>query len=441
MFTSDEARKLAGKILSYSTFPECSVSLSSSEEVNVRFANNGITTSGFTVERTIAVSSTRDGKTGTSSTTQIDEDSLRAVVKRSEELAGIALPNPEHMPPLGKQNYPALDKFDEATARAGAPAMTPHVRAIIEAAQGKKLVAAGFFQRAATASALANRNGLFTFGRETDSRLSTTVRAADGSSSGWAGQPAVSIGEIQGAALAETAIAKCLRWRKPVRLEPGKYTVVLEANAVGDLLRMLGFSFSARNAEEGRSFLSKKGGGTLLGDKLFPEMVTLRTDPFDRRLPGLPYSGEGLPVRRMTWIDKGVVQNLFYDRYWAAKAGKEPTPFPASAVLEGGEAGLEELIGATERGLLVTHFWYIRVVNPQTLQLTGLTRDGLFLIEKGTLTSPVMNFRFNESPVRLLQNAQKLGRVVRTRGFEGGTMLAPPMLASEFTFTSLSDAV
>jgi predicted Zn-dependent protease len=148
-----------------------------------------------------------------------------------------------------------------------------------------------------------------------------------------------------------------------------------------------------------------------------------------------------LPARPMTWVEKGAVRNLYYDRYWAQKAGKEPTPMPMSAMLDAGEASLGELIGSLERGLLVTHFWYIRVVNPRTLQLTGLTRDGLFLIENGKIAAPVMNFRFNESPVRMLQNAQRLGRVVRTRGLEGGSMLAPPMVTADFTFTSVSDAV
>jgi len=441
MFTREQARKLAEKVLSFSTFPECSVMLSSSEEVNVRFANNGVTTSGFTVERSVAVSSTRDRKTGASTTTQIDDDSLRAVVKRSEELAAIAPANPEHVPPLEKQEYPPIDKFDEETARARSPLMIPQIRAIIEAAAGKKLVAAGFFERSASASATANKNGLFAFGRTADSRISTTVRTLDGTSSGWAAQPSLRISEIDGAMLAERAIARCLQWRNPVRLEPGKYTVVLEPTAVSDLLSMMGLAFSARAAEEGRSFLSKKGGGTYVSEKLFPEIVTLRSDPFDPRLPAMPWSGEGLPTRRMTWIDKGVVQNLFYDRYWAAKAGKRPTPFPAALVLDGAGAEVEDLIRSVQRGLLVTHFWYIRVVNPQTLQLTGLTRDGLFLIENGKVTAPVMNFRFNESPVRLLQNTQKLGRATRTRGFEGGSMLAPPLVSADFTFTSVSDAV
>jgi hypothetical protein len=216
----------------------------------------------------------------------------------------------------------------------------------------------------------------------------------------------------------------------------------------------------ARAAEEGRSFLSKPGGGTLAGEKLFPEFVTLRSDPFNRLYSALPWGGGGggfgggggggfggggasggLPAERMTWIENGVVKNLFYDRYWAAKAGKQPTPFPNRLVLEGGGKSLADLIAAVDRGLLVTRFWYIRVVNPQTMQVTGLTRDGVFLIEQGKVTAPVMNFRFNQSPVEMLKNTVAMGTPVRVRGGEGGGMIAPAIVVKDFSFTSISDAV
>jgi len=441
MMTQDEARKLVEKILSFSKFPDCSVGLDASEEAYVRFANNGITTSAFTVERNITIASTRDRKTGVVQTNETDDAALRAAVARSEQLAEIAPANPEYMEPLGLQQYPKVDNWDESTAAARSPVMIPHVRAVIDAASSKKLVAAGFIQRTARVSVIANKRGNFGYHRGADARLSTTIRAADGSSSGWAGHPTARIGEINGALLGETAVQKCLQWSKPQRLEPGQYTVVLEPTAVSDLCASLGFSFSARNAEEGRSFLSKKGGGTQLGEKLFPEHISLISDPLDRRYSGPPWSFSGLPDRRIPWIEKGVIRNLSYDRYWASKTGKEPTPSPSSLILEGGDVSLEDLIRATERGLLVTRFWYIRSVNPQTMQATGLTRDGLFLIENGKVTTPVMNFRFNESPVRMLQNAQRLGRPVRCRGGEGGGMIAPAIQAANFTFSSISDAV
>jgi predicted Zn-dependent protease len=250
----------------------------------------------------------------------------------------------------------------------------------------------------------------------------------------------VRIEEINGEEIARIAVRKCLQWSKPKRLEPGKYTVILEPTAVGDLIGVMGYNFNARRAEEGRSFLSRKGGGTLAGEKLFPETITLRTDPFNRLYPGSPWDYSGLPCAPTTWIGKGVVRNLWYDRYWAGKTGREATPYPSDLVLEGGDKSLADLVAEVERGLLVTRFWYIRVVNPQTAQLTGLTRDGLFLVENGKVTTPVVNFRFNESPVRLLQNTVALGKPVRTLGGEVG-MIAPPLVAHDFPFTSISDAV
>ncbi len=455
MLTRDESKKLADKVLTLSTFPECSVSISSSEQAYTRFANNGITTASLANRHTVSIASTREGRSGRSVVNDLDDASLRAAVKQSEELAAIAPPNPEHRTPLGAQEYRETNDFDEKTARARAPEMIPHIRAIVDVARGKKLIAAGLFERTQTASAIANKAGLFGFHRAADSKLTTTIRNADGTSSGWAGLPSTRVAEIDGAALAEVAAAKCLQWKNPARIEPGKYTVVFEPTATGDLVHLMTQAFNARATEEGRTFLSKKGGGSHLGERMFPELITLRSDPFDPRLPSAPWAGgEGgfgrfggggeadpIPVRAVKWIDKGVVANLSYDRYWAGKTGHEPVPFSSALILDGATDSLDDLIKSVDRGLLVTHFWYIRFVNQQTLQHTGLTRDGLFLIEKGKVSGAVMNLRFNDSPVRLLQNTVKLGRAVRMRGLEGASMVAPSLVATDFAFTSVSEAV
>ena len=180
-------------------------------------------------------------------------------------------------------------------------------------------MAAGLIERSHRVTAIANKAGLFGYHESADSQLTTTIRMADGSSSGWAGQPSTKLSEIDSANLAATAIEKCLRWKNPQKLEPGNYTVVLEPTAAGDLVRLMAGAFSARNTEEGRTFLSKRGGGTLLGEKVFPEFITLRSDPFDPRQPSSPWTGDLLPTRAITWVDKGVVANLAYDRYWAEK--------------------------------------------------------------------------------------------------------------------------
>lgn len=439
MLTRDEAKRITDRVLALTAFPECEVSLYDSESCSIRFALNGVTTSGYQVEQSLYISVTKDNKTGHTSLTEFDDKSLRDAMKRAEELSAIAPPNPEFLPGLGPQRYPEESNFSEATASARNREMIPAIRAVIEGAKARNLVAAGFFERDATVAVNANKHGLFGFERSTDSRLSTTVRTPDGSSSGWASRQAPDITRIDGASAAAAAIGKCDRWRNPKRLDPGRYTVVLEPTAVSDLVQLIGFN--ARAADEGRSFLSRKGGGTLLGDKLFPDSVTLRTDPFDKRNRALLVDNSGLPAAPMTWIENGVVKNLQYDRYWAKQTGKQPTPSVSRLVLEGGADSMESLISGVERGLLVTRFWYLRNVNPQTLQYTGLTRDGLFLIENGKVTTPVGNFRFNESPVRLLQNIVNRGIPERAQGGEGEGMIAPPLVVRDFPFTSVSDAV
>ncbi len=456
MLTPQQAKDLAKKVISFSTFPGCDVSITTTERASIRFALNGITTSGFTLEQSMSITAEKEGRSGTTSVDEFDEKSLQAAVKQAEALALISPPNPEREAPIGPQKYPTEENYDGKTASSRNDVMIPQVRAIVEGAKAKGLVAAGFFERAATHAAIANKEGNFGYGRTADAHLSTTVRNPEGTSSGWASQPSSRILDIDGTAVGKAAIEKCLTWKNPKRLEPGKYTVVLEPTAVGDLVERLGFSFLARSAEEGRSFLSKRGGGTRLGEKMFPDGITLRSDPFNKQYSVMPWGGgggggggrrgggggrAGLPAGPMNWIEKGEVKNLVYDRYWAARAGKKPTPNPGNLVLDGGDKTLAELIASVERGLLVTRFWYIRPVNQQTVQFTGLTRDGLFLIENGKITAPVVNFRFNESPVKLLQNAVAMGRPVRVRGGEGAGMIAPPLIVKDFPFTSISDAV
>jgi predicted Zn-dependent protease len=460
MLTREEAQKLSQKVLGYSTFPECHVTITASEQAYTRFANNGITTASFNLRHNLSIVVTREGRTGAMAVNDFDDASLKNAVKQAEELASITPANPERLPAVGPQEFPSTNDLDEKTAAARAPEMIPHVKTIIDAALKEKMVAAGLIERSLRVTCISNKAGLFGFHKSSDSQLTTTIRMADGSSSGWAGQPSMKLTALDSAGLAATAIDKCRRWKNPQRLEPGKYTVVLEPTATGDLVRLIMGGFSARATEEGRTFLSKRGGGTLLGEKVFPEFVTLRMDPFDPRQPSSPWTGDFLPTRAITWIDKGVVANLAYDRYWATKTGKQPTPGAfggfggggrggggggggavGGLIMEGGNASLQDLIKGVERGLLVTHLWYIRGVNPQTLQQTGLTRDGLFLIENGKITTPVMNMRFLESPVRLLKNTKQIGAAVRVRGLEGGMMIAPAIVATDFPLPSISDAV
>jgi len=443
MLSEQQARNLIDKVISFSRLPECQVDVYWTEDVFIRFANNGITTSGYRITQEVSIrSATGDKREGSSVVTELTDEALKLGAEQAEQLAAISRPNPEYMPALGPQKYLPLRNFDSFTGSARGDVMIPHVKAVIESARQNQLTAAGFIQRSANAAAVGNKAGLFGYHTYTESSLTNTMRTAGGTSSGWASQTSVSLKDVNGETAARISVEKCLRGagtRK--KLDPGKYTVILEPAGVSDLIGYLGWSFSARAAEQGQSFLSKQGGGTHLGEKMFPESITLRSDPLNARLGASPWGPSLLPNQPIAWIEKGVVKNLYYDRFWAGKAGKQPTPAPSDLVLEGQDNTLEDLIRSTEKGLLITRLWYIRTLQPQTLQLTGLTRDGVFLVENGKVTDPVTNYRWNESPVRVLQNTKKLTQPVRAQGAEAGASIVPAMVVADFNLASVSDAV
>ena len=195
----------------------------------------------------------------------------------------------------------------------------------------------------------------------------------------------------------------------------------------------------ARSADEGRNFFADKDGKNKLGQKVFPDFVNIISDPSLPEAPGFPWSQDGLPAQRTSWIENGVVKNLRYSRYWAQKQGKTPIS-PSNVLMRGGTGSLDDLISTTERGILVTRFWYIRDVDPMTMLLTGLTRDGTFWIENGKIARSIKNFRFNESPVAMLKNIEAMSASVRMQN-GGSANLIPALKVKDFTFSSLSDAV
>jgi predicted Zn-dependent protease len=423
------------------------------EEGHTRFAANDVTTSGTARTARVHITSREGGRSGSTTTDELDESLLREAVARSEALMAAARPDPEEVEGLGPQDYPEIPAYDEATAAAGPVQRRDGVKPALDRARDRGLDAAGFFETRASCDAIANKKGNFGFHRSTNAAYSTTMRTADGTGSGYAWFASPRVADIDAAELAGRAAAKAESSAHPRDLPPGRYTVILEPAAVADLLMSLAFSMNARAADEGRSFLSKPGGGSRLGEKVFADGVTLRSDPFDRRNPGSPWAGgggrfggrggdsAGLPARRTTWIEDGVVRTLPVDRYWAQKTKVEPVPFSGGLILEGSDKSLEALIDETERALLVTRFWYIRSVNPLSATVTGLTRDGVWLVEKGKVVHPVNNFRFNDSPVNLLKNLEATSAATPAGGSEFSTMIVPAIRARDFHFTSKSDAV
>ena len=438
-----DARSITTKILALSKADSCIVTIAGSEERHVRFAQNMATTNGSPSGIEIGVESHFGKKSGSASGTDLSDDALAALVAAAENTAKRAPENPEFMPPIGPQKYGAGTAFSSATQATTSDMLAGAILPVLQQAESKNLQASGFLNIGTSFSSFANSNGLFAYDRESDVLHTVTARTPDGTGAGWAGTTHYDFSKLDVAGMGAVAIDKAVRSQKPVRLPPGKYTVILEPSAVSDLLSIMIEEFDQRAADEGRDFATKKGGGSRLGEDVFGKNVTIYSDPNDPLVPGNIYSDDGLPAQRTVWVDSGVLKNLQCSRYWAQKMKLAAVPTPTSLTMTGGTTSTADMIKQTKRGLLITRFWYIREVDPQTVLLTGLTRDGVFLIEDGEITKPACNFRFNESPVAMLNKVVALGPSVRAYGEEsiGIPTAVPTLLVDEFTLSSVSDAV
>ena len=443
--TRDDMQALTTRILGMSHADECRVSVQSGLQANTRFADNGVSTSGDSTNDSIVIRSSFGKRNGNASTNILSDDGLRRAVDMSERIARLSPEDREAMPELASQTYRDVPAFFDATANLDPARRADAANVCIETARRGSLTAAGFLSLTAGANCVANNRGLFGYHRASTFAMTNTVRTTDGTGSGWGGTAGNDWSRARPAELAETAARKATASRGAVAIEPGRYTVVLEPTAVANLLGLMVFAMNARSADEGRSFFSKRGGGNKIGEQVVDPRVNIVSDPWDPDLLAAPFGGDGLPNKRVQWIENGVVRNLNYDRYWAQQKGVEPTGFPAGVKMMGGDSSLDDLIRSTERGVLVTRFWYIRPLDPRTILYTGLTRDGTFLIENGRVSRPVKNFRFNESPVTLLNNVELMGRPMRVSASESGdvgqSIVVPPIKAHDFNFQSISDAV
>ena len=442
IMTEAEAKTILDKVIALSTADECTATLGGGRDGNIRFALNNVSTSGVVSDVELGVQVAFGKRVGTATINEFSDEALARVVRRAEDLARLAPENPEFMPAVQRQTYRASDTWNPATA-----AITPEnraeiARASIDPCKAQDLIAAGFLNDSAGFTAFANSNGNFGYQRATGLSYTCTVRTEDGRGSGWVGRSLKDAGQFNVDSDIQIAMRKASASVEAQALEPGKYTVILEPAAAAGLISFMFNFFGARAADEGRSFLSKAGGGNKIGEQVFDPRVNFTSDPWHDECPVVPWDGDGLPRERMDFVRDGKIANLMYGRYWAEKQGKEANAGPGNLIMSGGTKSISDLVRETERGILVSRTWYIRMVDPQTVLLTGLTRDGTFYIENGELKYPLKNFRFNESPVIMLNNIDELGRPVRVGGDETNlSMMIPPMRLRDFTFTSLSDAV
>jgi predicted Zn-dependent protease len=446
IWNKEQTKALTDRVLSFSKAEQTFVAVNGSERASLRFARNTATTSGATSGTSVAITASFGKRSGTVTASQFDDASLQQALRNAEEIAKVSPENPEAMPFLGPQTYSPVNAYFDDAANASPDWRASSVETAIGLSKKKDVVSAGFVETQSAMQAVASSQGLFGYDRFTAADYNLTARTPDDSGSGWASKSFNELRLLQPASLAETAIDKAALARNPSAIEPGKYTVILEPAAIADLLAFMIFSADARQADEGRSFYSKKGGGNRVGEQVVGEKVNIYSDPAHQLAPSISFDNEGLPIARNVWVEKGVMKDLFYSRFWAEKMSKKPTAGPANLIMDGGTATMNDLISGTERGVLVTRFWYIRPLDPQTILVTGLTRDGLYLIEKGKVTRPVKNMRWNESPIVAFNNIEAMTppeRVVSGEGFGGSglALVCPAARIREFTFSSSSDAV
>jgi predicted Zn-dependent protease len=446
LLSEKDARAVCHKLLTQVTAADAEVSVASSDQAHLRFAANAFATSGRREDVNVSVTVWVDKKKGTATTNEVDDASLQALVREAEQIAAVSPVDREYLPTLGPQEYRPVEAYAEATANVPVAARAKAVNDIIAACEKGGVSGAGFHQAEGSAAARATKNGGFFYHRSSQVGLSVTARTADGTGSGYFSRDHYDLGKLDTARIARESIGKALRSREPKTLDPGAYTVILEPQAVADLLGFMRFLFDARSADEGRSPFAAAGGKTRLGEKVFDERLNVYTDPWHPEIPGAPFTQGGLPARKFHLVKSGVVETLIYSRFWAQQKGKEPTPGPVNGVVEGSGApvSVDDMVKDTRNGLLVSRFWYLRPVDPRTALITGLTRDGVWYVEDGKVSHPVRNFRFNQGLLQMLApgNLDAIGAPERVTGGEGGgAVMMPALKVKEFRFTSQSEAV
>ncbi|WP_310568756.1 TldD/PmbA family protein [Gemmatimonas sp.] len=443
MLTREQAMAIVEKAVKMSKADAVDVQVNTYTQGNIRFADNQVSTAGATTDAQLGIQSAFGRKHAVVTTNDLSDEAIKRAVEQSERLARLAPDDPEAMPQLGSQPYTPVNSYFESSASLTADDRAKAALIALDMARkAGDVKAAGYLVNTAGALAIGNSTGMFAYHRSTNVNYTLTARTSDGTGSGWAAADHADWAQIDARRVAETAVQKARLSQKPVALEPGRYTVILEPQAVGDLVQLIANYADARSADEGRSPFVKQGGGNKVGEKIVDDRVTIFSDPADPQLLGRPWDFEGMPLGRQVWIENGVLKQLIYSRFWAKKQSKTPTGGPSTFKMAGGTQSVEDLIKGTTRGILVTRLWYLREVDPRTVLYTGLTRDGTFLVENGKITKSLRNFRFNESPLFLLNNIEALGRPERLAGTEqGGDVVMPSIKARDFNFTSLSEAV
>ena len=433
MRSRDEIQSLLAAILDHVGEGEAEATYSGERALATRFGENAITQNIGSASEQVAVTIAHGARRGSASTNKLDRDALAEMVARADAIARHAPEDPEHVPLPGPQEYLAMPPgYFEDVAALTPEQVARDVGEVVRQATARGYTASGLFDVRASDEAIANTHGVFGHYRHSTVDYSTTVHGPDGSGKAALNRHAYAQVDVGG--LARTAVEHAAMAQDPRPIEPGDYTVILEPAAAMDLLALLVAAMSARDAEEGSTAFAGAAGTRLLNEKV---TIRLRCDDADVSAP--PFGDAGLAVRPTIWIESGVVRRLYHNRYWAARKGVAPDAALLPLFMDGEDRSVADLVRQCRRGLLVKNFWYIRHVDRRSLMLTGMTRDGLFLVENGEIVGPVKNLRWNESPVVLLQNVVALSRPERVASWVPAKV--PAILSENFTFTSTTDSV
>jgi predicted Zn-dependent protease len=443
MLTRQEALGICETVLGHTKSAgaeDAIVTLESSVESHARFADNRITTSGRSEDLDITTTVWVGRKRGAATGNDAGPEALKKMADEAVQIARISPVHREYVPTLGPVQYPEARGFATASADVDLAARAKALEAVLGACRAAKVIGAGFHTANASATAAATANGNRRYFRTSEAGLSVTARSEDGTGSGYYAGDHFDLARLDARRIADQAVDKAVRSRAPKPIEPGVYPVILEPQAVSDLVSFLTNSFDARTADEGRSAFSAKGGQTRLGEAMFNPRLSLFSDPMHAELPALPATNEGVPASRLSLIKAGVLENLEYSRFWAQEKKREASPGPVNFILESSEppTPMADMIKGMARGLIISRFWYVRLVDPRTIVLTGLTRDGLWWVENGQVRYPVRNLRFNQSVLAMLApwNVEAIGAPQRLSPF-----MVPALKLNAFTFTSISDAI
>ena len=430
----DEFRFLADLVLKRSVGDETIVTIQDQHAGTTRFANNHVVQNVDTRRGTLTVSVAFDGCRGSASTTDFTAGAVQETLARAERIARVSPEDPEYLPPPDPQVFPTRQTSRPESAMAGPSRRLEYANEAIGQCRIENLQAAGVVSSSVASVGVAASNGLFAQEERTEARFSLTVQAED--ATGWSAAAHRSIDHLKIQDRTLSAINKAKRGRDVQELPAGHYRVILEPAAVAGLWSWMLWTLDAKSYEKGTSPFSGQ-----LGRPIVDERLTLKNLPGHPDLLGIGFTQEGLPSEEVTWIEKGVLKQLAYDRFTAKKQGiKRIATLDAPCLSVSGPTAFktQELIKQCERAILVTNFWYIRTVNPTDLTLTGMTRDGTFLVEDGQITSAVRNFRFHESPLRVFKQVEAFTEPAEAVTSETGKLIVPAMVLRDFYFSSIT---